>query len=256
MKWMHALVGRERTREADQTLGLSLAFVAGAANAGGFLAVGQYTSHMSGIVSAMADQLVLGNLKLLLAGLGAFICFAAGAATSSLLINWARRRRMHSEYALSLLLEAVLMLGFGLLGGWLSKLSGFFLPFTVMWLCYLMGLQNAIVTKLSSKRIRTTHVTGLVTDIGIELGRLLYWNRHSDAAGMPRVVADRSLLALNLGLLSLFFSGGIVGAWAFQRAGFVATVPLALFLLLLAVMPVWEDVQVRGRLLRLRYSRR
>ncbi|AOY00276.1 YoaK family protein [Jeongeupia sp. USM3] len=255
MKWMHALVGRERTLAADQKLGLSLAFVAGAANAGGFLAVGQYTSHMSGIVSTMADEFVLGNLRLVLAGFGAFVCFTAGAATSSLLINWARRRRMHSEYALSLLVEAVLMLGFGLLGGWLSTHTGFIVPFTVMWLCFLMGLQNAIVTKLSSKRIRTTHVTGLVTDIGIELGRLLYWNRNR-SPDMPRVVADRGLLALNLGLLLLFLVGGIAGAWAFQRVGFVATIPLALFLLVLAVMPVWEDLQVRGRLLRLRYGRR
>ncbi|WP_432719406.1 YoaK family protein [Jeongeupia wiesaeckerbachi] len=255
MNWMHRLVGRERTLDADQKLGLSLAFVAGAANAGGFLAVGQYTSHMSGIVSTMADQLILGDLRLVLAGFGAFVCFTAGAATSSLLINWARRRRMHSEYALSLLVEAILMLGFGLLGGWLSTHAGFILPFTVMWLCYLMGLQNAIVTKLSSRRIRTTHVTGLVTDIGIELGRLLYWHRH-DRPDLPRVVADRTLLALNLGLLLLFLTGGIAGAWAFQRVGFVATVPLALLLLLLAAMPVWEDVQIRSRLLRLRHGRR
>ena len=36
-----------------------------------------------------------------------------------------------------------------------------------------MGLQNAIMTKISKAEIRTTHMTGVVTDIGIELGRLL-----------------------------------------------------------------------------------
>ena len=45
-----------RTNASNRRLGRSLAFVAGAANAGGFLAVGQYTSHMSGIVSALADN--------------------------------------------------------------------------------------------------------------------------------------------------------------------------------------------------------
>jgi hypothetical protein len=50
------LTTRERTAQANRHLGYTLAFVAGAANAGGFLAVRQYTSHMTGIVSSMADS--------------------------------------------------------------------------------------------------------------------------------------------------------------------------------------------------------
>ncbi|EWS63131.1 putative membrane protein [Hydrogenophaga sp. T4] len=50
-----------RTRRANRQLGGLLAFVAGAANAGGFLAIQRYTSHMTGIVSEIADNLVLGN---------------------------------------------------------------------------------------------------------------------------------------------------------------------------------------------------
>ena len=57
--YFRALTGHHRSREANRQLGYSLAFVAGATNAGGFLAVKQYTSHMSGIVSAIADQATL-----------------------------------------------------------------------------------------------------------------------------------------------------------------------------------------------------
>lgn len=59
IKYARRLTGSERSRHANRHLGFALAFVAGAANAGGFLAVQQYTSHMTGIVSAMADNLVL-----------------------------------------------------------------------------------------------------------------------------------------------------------------------------------------------------
>ena len=52
-----------RTRRNDLMLGAILAFVAGAINAGGFLAIGHYTSHMTGIVSAIADNLALGNYR-------------------------------------------------------------------------------------------------------------------------------------------------------------------------------------------------
>src|SRR6478609_6405593 len=100
--YLRKLSGRERSTAANRQLGLALAFVAGAANAGGFLAVGQYTSHMSGIVSALADNLVIGETMLLVGGLGALTAFVAGAAASAMLINWGRRRQAHSEYAMPL----------------------------------------------------------------------------------------------------------------------------------------------------------
>jgi hypothetical protein len=55
IQYLRRLTSPERSEDANRRLGQSLAFVAGAANAGGFLAVKQYTSHMSGIVSAIAD---------------------------------------------------------------------------------------------------------------------------------------------------------------------------------------------------------
>jgi uncharacterized membrane protein YoaK (UPF0700 family) len=107
---------------------------------------------------------------------------------------------------------------------------------------YLMGLQNALITKISSARIRTTHVTGMVTDIGIELGRLLYWNRDGDGAAGERVVADVQNLKMLLGLVGLFFAGGLVGAAGFSRFGFRFSIPLALLVAFIAVMPAWDDV--------------
>ncbi|WP_164176991.1 DUF1275 family protein, partial [Streptococcus pneumoniae] len=73
------------------------------------------------------------------------------------------------------------------------------------------GLQNAIITKVSQARIRTTHVTGIVTDIGIELGKLIYWNR-SRGEGLDMVRADRDKLRLLGALLAAFFAGGVLGA--------------------------------------------
>ena len=76
------LIGRKRSADADRQLGFALAFVAGAINAGGFLAVQQYTSHMTGIVSSMADKLALGAYDLVWIGLGGLLSFLAGAAAS------------------------------------------------------------------------------------------------------------------------------------------------------------------------------
>lgn len=241
LNYARRLTGRDRTAIANQHLGCALAFVAGSANAGGFLAVKQYTSHMTGVVSAMADDLVLGDLHLVLSGLGALLSFTLGAACSAVMINFARRRQLQSEYAMPLLLESALLLGFGLLGARLSQVQGLFVPATVMLLCFIMGLQNAVITKLSHAEVRTTHLTGMATDIGIEIGKLLYWNRPS-CSELPAVRANRARLRVLGALVSFFFVGGVVGALGFKHVGYISTVPLALLLVLLASMPAIDDL--------------
>jgi uncharacterized membrane protein YoaK (UPF0700 family) len=242
--YLRNLTARQRSRKANLHLAGFLAFIAGATNAGGYLAVHQYTSHMSGIVSAMADNLALGQTGLLLDGLGALLSFLAGAATSAVLINWARRLNLHSQYAIPLMLEALLLVCFGLLGNNLERHEWLFVPLTVSLLCFVMGLQNAMVTKISNAEIRTTHITGMVTDIGIELGKLFYWNA-TTVPGMPPVLADRKKMRLLATLVGLFFFGGVAGALGFKHIGFVATLPLAAVLVILAVIPVTDDLRAQ-----------
>jgi uncharacterized membrane protein YoaK (UPF0700 family) len=111
----------------------------------------------------------------------------------------------------------------------------------VMLLCFIMGLQNALITKLSKAVIRTTHVTGIITDIGIELGKLLYWNRKCSADN-GRVMADLQRLWVLSLLLMYFFIGGVTGALGFNYLGYISTVPLAVLLVFLASVPVFDDV--------------
>jgi uncharacterized membrane protein YoaK (UPF0700 family) len=187
--YLRFLSGEERSRDSNRHLGLTLAFVAGAVNAGGYVAVSRYTSHMTGIVASISNQLALGEYRLAAGGLAAYVSFLGGAATSAILINWARRRKRHSRYALPLMIEAFLLLAFGLLGANRPLPAGLLVPATVLLLCYTMGLQNAVITKISGAEIRTTHVTGLTTDLGIELGKLLFWNGEPREAQAPSLAA-------------------------------------------------------------------
>ena len=238
---MMNLTGRERTRRSNRQLGGMLAFVAGAINAGGFLAVQRYTSHMTGVVSAIADDLIIGRIGLVLAGAALLVAFIAGAATTAVLINWARGRGMHGEFALPVIVEAVLLLVFGILGANLDALVELFVPATVLLLCYVMGLQNAIVTKISRAEIRTTHMTGVITDLGIELGRMAYWNRGQRAGGPVRADRDR-LIVLSI-ILALFLAGGIAGAAGFKAIGFGAVLPIVALLFAISALPLIEDLK-------------
>ncbi len=248
MRRLLHLTSQHRTPATNRLLGGLLAFNAGAINAGGFLLLGMYTSHMTGFASMLADQLIVGNVRLLLGAVGALLAFTSGAAATAMLVNWARQHRLRSEYALPLLCEASLLLLFGLIGATMNRQTPFAVPLTVLVLAFTMGLQNALVTKLSSAQIRTTHMTGVVTDLGIEIGKLLYWNRH----GSPpesRVRANRVKLRLFGSLLGSFIAGGMLGAVGFKYGGFVWVLPLAMLLFGLSLPPLWQDLQ---RLLRRR----
>jgi len=247
MRRFRHLTGQHRTASTNRLLGALLAFNAGAINAGGFLVVGMYTSHMTGFASMLADNLVLGNITLVLGAAGTLLAFVAGAACTAVLVNWARQNHLRSEYALPLLLEAGLLLVFGLLGATLNRQTPFAVPLTVLVLAFTMGLQNALVSKISASQIRTTHMTGVITDMGIELGKLFYWNQGARPPEL-QVRANRIKLRLHAMLLGAFMAGGVVGAAGFKYLGFVWVLPMAGLLLLMSLPPLWSDC--------LRYRRR
>jgi uncharacterized membrane protein YoaK (UPF0700 family) len=86
--------------------------------------------------------------------------------------------------------------------------------------------------------IRTTHLTGLTTDLGIELGKLLYWNGRLSSSKRVAVTANLKKLRVHGTLIASFTVGGIAGALSFSYAGFVSAVPLALALAAVALAPV------------------
>ena len=247
MRRLRHLTGQHRTASTNRLLGALLAFNAGAINAGGFLVVGMYTSHMTGFASMISDMLVLGSITVAIGATGALLAFLAGAACTAVLVNWARQNHLRSEYALPLLLEAGLLLVFGLLGATLNRQTPFAVPLTVLVLAFTMGLQNALVSKISASQIRTTHMTGVITDMGIELGKLFYWNQGARPPEL-QVRANRIKLRLYAMLLGAFMAGGVVGAAGFKYLGFVWVLPMAGLLLLMSLPPLWADC--------LRYRRR
>lgn len=143
------------------------------------------------------------------------------------------------------MVEAALLLCFGLLGSHLALWETLFVPATVMLLCFIMGLQNAMITKISGAEIRTTHMTGIVTDISIELGKLLYWNCSKDDATAPFVRANRTKLKVHGTMLSMFFAGGVTGAMGFKHVGYASTIPLSGVLIGLAIVPLADDLRAR-----------
>lgn len=231
---LRRLTGRERSSTANWQLGGLLAFTAGTVDVSGYLSLRQFTSHMSGVVATIASNVGAGGVRVFVRPLFVLLCFLAGAVFCAVVVNWERRRNRESLFALPVLIEAVLLASVPFFAG----AEHLFASLAV--LGFSMGLQNAVITKISHHEIRTTHVTGMVTDIGIELGKLFYWNR---TTGRVPVLAERRKLALLSGLVLLFFAGGALSALVFPRVGFALMLPLAALLAAPTILPIAADLQ-------------
>jgi uncharacterized membrane protein YoaK (UPF0700 family) len=208
-------------------LGFVLPAVAGAINASGFFAVGAYTSHMSGNVARVGDDLATGHLAFALHGLTLILSFMAGAMLCTFLVRYGRRAG-GAPYWRPLLLEAIIVFVFATVS--VGAGHGAHLGSTQMTalLCCAMGVQNAIVTKLSGARIRTTHMTGVVTDIGIEIARTIDDKLH----GQPE---PHRKLRLHVAVLLSFTVGATLGPLGYLSFGHLAMLFPDALLVLLAI---------------------
>ncbi|MGZ5189200.1 MAG: YoaK family protein, partial [Kaistella sp.] len=84
----------------------------------------------------------------------------------------------------------------------------------------------SLVTTISNATVRTTHLTGLFTDLGIELSQLFFY-RHKDQK-------DKLLssIKLRLTIISFFFIGGVISGVFYSEIGlYVLTIAGATLLL-------------------------
>jgi uncharacterized membrane protein YoaK (UPF0700 family) len=221
--------GPARSLPQNLTLGALLAGVAGAVNGIGFVLLGAYVANVTGTATALGG-LLAGQRRT--PGLEAGVLlggFAAGAFGAGLLAARARRTG-RAGYVLGLAIEALLLLLF--LVSTRAAAAERLVALGV--LCLAMGLQNALGTSVSGGAVRSTHLTGLVTDLGLELAAVL-----AERAGRRRY---ERLLLLTM-ILVAFLLGAGAGAAGAVAVGSVAI--LGPVLMLTALVAV--DVAARDR---------
>lgn len=238
IQFIIGLTATNRSHRANIQLGVLLALTAGAVNAGGFLALGIYTSHMSGMASMVGDAAALENWQLMKWTAIFITCFIGGAMLCSIMIQAALASKLQKIYVLPLLLEALGLMIFYLCITkcmHLPKLHSSVLEMgsAIAFLCAIMGLQNAMVTKISNAVIRTTHVTGISTDIGIEMGRFIA----SKCFPARKVSFDAEKLGNLVKLLLSFIVGGVLGAVGFIHIGPALWLIISLVLAVVALVP-------------------
>ena len=234
-------------------LAISLSWVAGYTNVILFILCGVVVAHTTGNVTHLGQFVTerrfdeawrVGGFLVLL--------FFAGAVASAVMTEGARRRGSASKYILPMAVQALILCGIGLTiaaegldrGSRLDFASH---PAVLYWLSgsasFAMGLQNATITKISGNVVRTTHLTGVVTDLGLEGVQYLLWLRDKTrvrkAGRKGRILrlSQRHPSILRIGLLASIFGSFLFGVVAgtlafayFPRLAMLAPVAFLLWI--------------------------
>lgn len=197
-----------------------LSFNGGAINAGGFLATGRFVSHVTGFATLFGVDLMSSQVEAAIGILTVPLFFLAGAFFAGLLIDRPLHlgRRPHYDWVMGLCAACLFLtgfgeyLGFGKFGDLLDLRSSYLF---LALLCMASGLQNATITSSSRGSVRTTHMTGHTTDLGLGLARLTMWDAHKE-----KYKKERRAIQLRIGSILSFVLGSAVGAFVFLKLGF------------------------------------
>ena len=224
---MFSREGSARSDAQNRWLASYLAFVGGFVNSSGFVLVGTFSSHVTGNVGRLANDAATGQYTAALAALSLVLCFFGGAFIASVMIE-SRFLGVPSAraYALALATESLLLLLFTLLSYVTVSAHPRVRDAETALLCAAMGLQNALVSRLSGAVVRTTHLTGVVTDLGIESARWFrFWRRTLSEVTRLQLVLGRNPAerpaapkVLLLGTIAAsFLAGASAGAYSAVR---------------------------------------
>lgn len=184
-------------------------------NAAGFLATGRYVSHVTGLVTLFGVEIANNRLEIAYSVLSVPLFFLCGAFIAGLFIESRRRRgkKPHFGRVMRLCAGCIFIAAFsaelfGVPGS--NDIGGVGTYVLMALLCLASGLQNGAISSSSQRSVRTTHMTGTTTDLGLGLARIY----DSGEAVPPE---ERRANFLRLGSLLFFMVGAIIGAMLYMR---------------------------------------
>ena len=202
--------GKTRTNFHNLELASLLSFVAGLVNVVGFMAVRKLTTNVTGHFAYFIDEAFQMNFS------GAFhialfiFFFFLGAFCSNFMVELYSRFRESMIYVVPTVAEALILLILAFFGSYIASYQPDYVAFCLL---FAMGMQNSLVTSISHSVVRTTHLTGLFTDMGIEFSQLFFYHHKENRRKLIRSIR------LRLTIIWPFFFGGVAGGILYPYFG-------------------------------------
>jgi uncharacterized membrane protein YoaK (UPF0700 family)/anti-anti-sigma regulatory factor len=232
-------------------LAISLAWVAGFVNVVAVIVCGTVVSHVTGHASQVGRNIGEATWQAALVPAALIAAFFVGALASGFAIEFGRQRGWASVYVLPASMELVLLATFGLLESFgvvpfstsqeISPVISSAMSPAMWWMILIvsvaLGLQNATITRISSGVVRTTHLTGVITDLGHESAQLLMIRQKLHApthdAGSDGPSFQRLFLLASIA--GSFVFGSACGALSERTLGHLGMLPPILLLVWIVI---------------------
>ncbi|WP_295337663.1 YoaK family protein [Flavobacterium sp.] len=200
--------GKSRTFLHNLRLAALLSLVAGIVNITGVLSLKTLTTNVTGHFAYFAEEIMRKDYAIAVTFLVFTLCFLLGSFIANTVVEIVLQKQPRLAHVVPIALEILILVSVALFFGnsdiytWHGKAEAFLLLFA-------MGMQNSLVTKVSQSTVRTTHLTGLFTDLGIELSQLFFYKKPEQQTKL------KSNIYLRLSIISFFFIGCVLGGFAY-----------------------------------------
>lgn len=225
---------RVRSHNEDRKLALWLATSAGLLNAIALGAFGFFPSHMTGNTSQLSSEVSTTDYGDIIFFATIILAFVCGAIAARVMVIWGLVTNNRLIFCHILLTEGLVLTA-------ISLYETFHHTFSsnreiVAVLCGLMGLHNSTSTQLSNGRVRSTHITGTLTDAGISLASVIVAMLRRDYSKDTQ--AQKSQLTTHLTTIFSFLTGGVAGLSLFNYFGFNSMTAVGVILATVAVLSI------------------
>lgn len=222
---------KTRTQKHNLQIAMLLSLVAGFINVAGFISIGVLTTNITGHFAFMVNDVVDSHFTEGLIYGFYVLSFLLGAFSANFLVELMFIKNERFIYSVPLGLEILLISIVAFFG---YDLEHAYQTWIAVVLLFAMGMQNSLVTKISKAVVRTTHLTGLFTDLGIELSQLFF------VKSLENRLKLKSTILLRLTIIIFFFLGGIFAGFIFPVLHFKS---LYLMALLLALALIYDNLK-------------
>lgn len=202
-----------RTLTDNIQLGTLTAFAAGMVNIGSLMIFFAFSSNVTGHYAILASEIVKGNIYQVAVVFAWIFLFFFGSFTSNYIVIHTNKKWSFIGHATPLVLEITCLMIVGVYGQYFYQET---LTETEALLClmlFAMGLQNGLTASISNSKVKTTHLTGATTDLGMLVSMLT-----KSEFRQKKEIIDKTKL---IGAIAIsYLVGGIFAGYVYLSIGF------------------------------------
>jgi uncharacterized membrane protein YoaK (UPF0700 family) len=226
-------VKENRTLKANLMLASSTAMVAGIINVAGVIAFLAFTTNVTGHVALLARKINAQDAEEVITVFAWLLMFFVGAFVSHFLVRSFERRSIYLAHAMPILLELIVLLFVAVYGNHFFDGTDFEREVIIGAMMFSMGLQNSLVSTISGGLIKSSHLTGLFTDVGADVAEWLH-------PRTEKTEAVRNRLYVRFTVLLFYFLGAVAGGYFFEIINFKVFYFIPVILITILLYDIWD----------------